>query len=203
MSAQPSTVVRICRRRMAKPCGLLLVWLLLFMPCQPSQCEPTVAALSNVAEFQVKAVYLYKFVGYIEWPQNTFSSPDSPITIGIRGADSMANELTRVVAAHADNGRAIVVRKLGNGDSLSGINILFIGNDQRETYAEILAAAKGLPILTVTENEDALSHGSMINFVLVDGHVRFEAAPKTAKLSNLSISARLLAAAYRIIGEAS
>ncbi len=43
----------------------------------------------------------------------------------------------------------------------------------------------------------------MINFVLVDGRVRFEASPKAAKQNNLTISARLLQAAYRVLPEVS
>ena len=159
------------------------------------------APSSGIADFQVKAAYLYKFGSYIEWPSNTFATPESPLTIGVRGADALANELIRIALDHTVNGHPVIVRKLGADDPLTGINMLFIGADNRERYNDILAATRGLPILTVTESEQALSRGSMINFLLVDGRVRFEAAPKAAKLNNLAISARLLAAAYRIAPE--
>jgi hypothetical protein len=188
---------------MVKPCVLIFAWLLLFFPVQPCYSESSSTDFIGVADFQVKAAYLYKFISYIEWPPNTFPNADSPLTIGIRGADTMANELSKIVATHSINGRPVIVRKLASADTLAGINILFVGIEHRETYAEIMASAKGLPILTVTESEDALSRGSMINFLMIDGRVRFEAAPKAAKQCNLTISARLLGAAYRIVGEAS
>jgi hypothetical protein len=47
----------------------------------------TVAAqtLSGGAE-EVKAAYLYKFVGYVDWPDSAFVGPDMPIVIGVVGA---------------------------------------------------------------------------------------------------------------------
>jgi hypothetical protein len=38
----------------------------------------------------------------------------------------------------------------------------------------------------------------MINFVVVDGKLRFEVAPKMAEQRDLVISARLLVAAYKV-----
>jgi len=181
------------------------VFILMCFPPQicHSESVPTPVAFSGIAEFQVKAAYLYKFISYIEWPPNTFNNADAPLTIGIRGTDEMANELTRLIATHPIDSRPVIVRKLASSDSLAGINILFVGNEHHESYGDILGAAKGLPILTVTEADDGLSHGSMINFVLINGRIRFEAAPKVAKQNNLTISARLLAVAYRIVGDAS
>lgn len=155
------------------------------------------AAHSEV-EWQVKAAYLYKFGGYIEWPPSTFGNPATPLSIGVIGADALADELLKIVAGRAINGRAVAVRKLRRGDPITGLNILFIGHEDTGQLAEALASVKGLPILTVTESDDALAMGSMINFVAVDGKLRFEVAPRAAQRGNLAISARLLAVAYKI-----
>ena len=66
--------------------------------------------------------------------------------------------------------------------------MLFIGRAESGRLADILAATKGLPMLTVTESEDALALGSTINFVIIDGKVRFEVAPKTASLGNQTLA---------------
>lgn len=150
-------------------------------------------------EWQVKAAYLYKFGSYIEWPSSTFQSPDSPLRIGIIGADAIADELQKIVAGRSINGRSVAVRKMQRGDPVSGLNILFIGSSNTGQLAETLAAVKGLPILTVTESDDGLTIGSMINFVVVNGKLRFEVAPKAATSGNLAISARLLAVAYKVV----
>jgi hypothetical protein len=149
-------------------------------------------------ERQVKAAYLYKFGSYVDWPERTFESTDSPLKIGVIDADALADELAQIVVGRTINGRPVTVRKLRREDSVAGFNVLFIGRSNNARLAEILAATKGQPVLTVTESEEALALGSMINFVVVEGKVRFEVAPKTAGLGNLSISARLLAAAYKV-----
>jgi hypothetical protein len=167
---------------------------------QTAIAEPTD---SPEVERQVKAAYLYKFGSYVEWPERTFARADSPLQIGVIGADALADELAQLTAGRTVNGRPVTVKKLRRDDSTAGINVLFIGRSNAGRTAEILASVKGQPMLTVTESEDALGLGSMINFVAVDGKVRFEVAPRTAGQGNLSISARLLAAAYKVASGAS
>jgi hypothetical protein len=154
---------------------------------------------SGTVERQIKAAYLYKFGSYVDWPPAAFDNPASPLIIGIIGADALADELAQMVPGRTINGRSVSVRKLRPEDSLAGLNMLFIGRDSNGRLAEVLAAARGQPLLTVTESSEALAAGSMINFVIVDAKVRFEAAPKAAGQGSLSISARLLAAAYRVL----
>lgn len=157
----------------------------------------------DLVERQVKAAYLYKFGSYVEWPERAFASPDSPLRIGVIGADRLADELEKMIVGRTINGRPVSVRKLRREDSVAGLNVLFVGNSHNARLADILATVKGLPVLTVTESDEALALGGMINFIVVGEKVRFEVAPKTAGLGHLSISARLLAAAYKVAPGAS
>lgn len=180
----------------------LACWLLAILAgLQSSQAQSL--PQPEAVERQVKAAYLYKFGSYVEWPERTFDSPLSPLTIGVVAADALADELAQVVAGRTINGHPVNVRKLRREESVKGLNVLFIGRLNNARLADTLAAAKGQPILVITESEAALTLGSIINFVIVDGKVRFEVAPKTAGLLNLSISARLLAAAYKVAAGAS
>ena len=185
-----------------RTCWLLLGSMLMFCMMQfcDSDAQPTKAVA--YVEWQVKAAYLYKFGSYVEWPEHTFPGADSPLVIGIVDADALADELIKIAANHTINGRSVSVRKLRVDEPVTDVNVLFISGANRERNADIFAAVRGLPVLTVTDADGGLTQGGMINFMLVDGHVRFEAAPKIAKQNNLSISARLLAAAYRVAPEA-
>ena len=51
----------------------------------------------------------------------------------------------------------------------------------------------------VTESDEALAHGSMINFVAVDNRVRFDVALPQAQRRHLRISSRLLGVARRVV----
>ena len=158
---------------------------------------------AQTAEYRVKAAFLYKFGGYVEWPQGVFAKPDSPIAIGVIGADALAEELARIVAGRTINGRPVTVRKLRPGEAVARLHVLFVGRSDSSRLADILAAAKGQPLLTVTESEEALELGSMINFVVVEDKVRFDIAPPPFESSNLKISARLLGVARKIVSKSS
>ena len=153
----------------------------------------------QASEYRVKAAFLYKFGAYIEWPDGSFQRPDSPLVIGVLGADALAEELAQIVAGRNVNGRPVSVRKLRAGGSIEGLHILFVGRGDGGRLAEILASAKGRPLLTVTESEQALELGSMINFVLVDDKVRFDVSLLPADLGSVKISARLLAVARKVV----
>ena len=162
-----------------------------------------VQADAQADEYRVKAAFLYKFGSYIEWPDRRFARPDSPVAIGVMGADTLADELVQIVAGRNVNGRPVRVRKLRPGDPITGLHVLFIGRTDSGRLAEILAAAKGRALLTVTESEEGLELGSMINFVAVENKVRFDVAPPPSESGNLRISARLLGVARKVVSKSS
>jgi hypothetical protein len=189
----PSRRLRDAAARALRACALAaLIFPLAVDPARP-QTD------SQAAEYRVKAAFVYKFSGYIEWPDAAFARPDSPISIGVVGADALAEELAQVVVGRSVNGRPFSVRKLRPGDSIENLHILFIGKTDARRLAEILGVVKGRPVLTVTESEEALQLGSVINFVVVDDKVRFDVALVPADLGSLKISARLLAVARKVV----
>src|SRR5438093_1310750 len=72
--------------------GVLAITLALASTCQ---CR---AQTDSPAEYQVKAAFLYKFVGYVEWPPQVFARADSPLVIGVVGADALADALEQMAA---------------------------------------------------------------------------------------------------------
>jgi hypothetical protein len=108
----------------------------------------------------------------------------------------------RTAAGLSADGRPLVVRKLRRGEALSGVHLVYVARSEEARLAETLAAAKGQPVLLVTESSQATALGSMINFVVVNDKVRFDIAPQAAELSGLRISARLLGVARALVGRA-
>jgi len=160
---------------------------------------PVLAQPNRNAEAQIKAAFLYKFGGFVEWPARVFERGDSAFAIGVLGADAVASELESLVPGRTVQGRPVAVRKLKRGDPLAGLHILFVGGSESARIAEILGAAKTQPLLVVSESDDAFSQGSMINFVAVEDKVRFDVALPPAERGQLKISARLLAVARKVI----
>lgn len=151
----------------------------------------------RATEVQVKAAFLYKFGAYVEWPSQAFPAPGTPFTIGVLGADAVAEELEQITAGRMVHGRPVAVRRLKRGDSLAGMHVLFVGQAAR--LAEILTSAKAQPLLVVTDAADGLPNGSIINFVPVENKLRFDIAVATAERMQLRISSRLLAVARKVV----
>ena len=157
------------------------------------------AQADRATEIQIKAAFVYKFGGFVEWPAAAFARPDTAFTIGVLAADGVATELEHITAGRTVHGRPVAVRKLRRGEPLAGLHVLFVGQPEAPRLAEIVAGAKGPTPLIVTESENALTQGSMINFVSSDDKVRFDVALPPAERGQLRISARLLAVARKVI----
>jgi len=149
-------------------------------------------------EHRVKAAFLYKFAGYVEWPEASFTQPDTPVTIAVIGAEPLAAELVQAVTGRTVNDRPLTVKRLKAGESLAGVHVLFIGRSESARLPQLAQTAQPRSILTVTESEGALTQGSVINFIVTDRRVRFEVSLESAEKSGLRLSSRLLAVAQDV-----
>ncbi|MGH8496931.1 MAG: YfiR family protein [Gammaproteobacteria bacterium] len=145
---------------------------------------------------EVKAAFLYHFGAFVEWPSGV--EPRDEITIAVLGAPEVAAELQRIVPGREVQGRPVSVRELESIDDLASAQILFIGEGEAEGLSALLESVRGKPVLTVTEADGGLDHGSVINFALVDRRVRFEVSLPAAEEAGIQLSSRLLAVALRV-----
>lgn len=181
------------QRRLA--CRALALPLLLAgvgVPVLPLAAQAAAPAL----ERRVKAAFLYKFLGYAEFPPQSFADAATPLSIGVFGADDMAAELTRIATGRMVAGRTIAVRALREQDLDEPVHLLFIAGDDGARTARLLRAAPAW--LTVSECESCLQHGSVINFTIVDERVRFDVSLDAAEKKNVKLSSRLLTVANRV-----
>jgi len=149
-------------------------------------------------EAQVKAAYLYKFAGHVEWPPAAYADAATPFTIGVVGAGDIADELARLKAGRSVNERPVEVRVLKAGEAARGVQLVFVGGADGAQLRRLLEPFKAAPTLTISDMPGAIEAGSVINFVLVDNRLRFEVSLANAERHGLKVSARLLAVAQRV-----
>lgn len=184
------------------PYRRLLVAAALLVACaaSPVSAWAGTAEAAELSQQQVEAAYLYKFGSYVTWPDKVFAAPDSPIVIGVAGADALADDLTSMVAGRTIGARPVVVRRIHDGELPDGINILFIGATKTAQSGGLFEASRGRPILVVTEGEGGLSQGGAVSFVLVDDRVRFDVDLNTVQQNGLKLSSLLLSVAHTVNG---
>lgn len=166
-------------------------------------CRAQGHASPSVAEYQIKAAYLYKFLGFIEWPPQAFTRADAPLVIGVLGANPLADELAQVVATRQASGRPVAVRRLRPGDAITELHVLFVARSEAARLPSLAGASRDHALLIVTEADEAMPPGSAINFVVVEDKVRFDVALPAAEKANLRISARLLTVARKVVAGSS
>jgi hypothetical protein len=152
----------------------------------------------TAAAHSVKAAYLFKLPAYVDWPAGRFDSPDSALTIAVWGADEVADALAALTSGRTVNGHPVAVRRLAANERLDGVHVLFFGDAAARTDG-VVADAAVLNILTVTDLE-APFDDSVIDFVTVNGRVRFEVRLNAAERSGLRLHAGLLNVAARVYG---
>jgi hypothetical protein len=155
---------------------------------------------TRVPERSIKAAYLYKFAGYVEWTTARFPAPDAPIEIGVAGDPTLAEELASITVGRSVEGRSITARAIAATDAVDSLEILFIAGPDSSALERLLAAASAgpQPILTVTESAAEPPKGSMINFVVDRERVRFEVDLDAAERDGVKLNSRLLAVARRV-----
>jgi hypothetical protein len=153
----------------------------------------------EVLEQQVKAAFLYKFGNYVTWPEGTFAESDSPIVIGVAGAEPLAYELTRIVAGRSIAKHPVSVRRIRRDDPLDGVHILFVGSTG--WAGSLLKLAQGHPVLCVTDSDHESNPDSAVTFVVEDNRVRFDVSLQAAQANGLKLSALLLSVARQVRGK--
>lgn len=171
-----------------------LKWLAAVLALGPA----LIAHAQQATEPSVKAAFLYKFAGYVEWPANAFPAHDSPVIIGVAGSDEVASELERMVPGRNVNGRLVLVRRMREGEAPRGIHVVFVARGEPNARA-FIRAAQQQGSLVVTESERGLELGSAINFVPAEDRIGFEVSLEAAERSGLRISSRMLAVARRVL----
>ncbi|HEX4342996.1 MAG TPA: YfiR family protein [Verrucomicrobiae bacterium] len=173
---------------------LALVAILLALTPLPASSQTT------SKEYQLKAVFIFNFVQFVDWPSNTFADANAPFRIGILGDNPFGSALDETVSGETVHGRKIVIVRATRAESLSDCQIIFISRSERNHLNDIIATIDHHPVLTVSEMDDFAQRGGIINFYLDENKVRFEINPATARACNLVVSSQLLSVG-KVVGD--
>jgi hypothetical protein len=144
----------------------------------------------------VKAAYLFRFAQYVEWPAT--QAPGDSFVIAVAGAEDVAVHLERLLYGMTIHGRRAEVRRVTRSHELDGVHILYVGARAFARTRPLRAAAIERPILVVTDDQNGLDGGGVINFIEVNRNLRFEISLNAADRSGLKINASLLSVAARV-----
>ena len=150
------------------------------------------AGAETLDEYQVKAAFVVKFAGFVEWPPAAFNGPADPLTICVMGRNPFGHNIESMVEGKSVDGRAFALRSIAEARDAIACHILFISSSERARFRSILDLLKNTSVLPVGDTDGFIAQGGVINLRLENGKVRIEIDARAAKAKNLRISSRLL-----------
>lgn len=143
-------------------------------------------------EYQVKAVFIYNFSHFIEWPARALGTSDEPFDICVLGNDPFGTYLDEAVKGEQLDQHPLSVRRIQDVADLNACRILYLGRSTEAEQHQTLTILEHRPILTVSEQEGSAERGVMIQFTTENSHIRLRINVASARAADLNISSKLL-----------
>lgn len=150
------------------------------------------AAAVTATDQQLKAVFVYRFSQFVDWPAAAFSADTEPFVIGVLGNDPFAALLEEVVRGEQVNKHPIQVRRFRNADALGLVHILYVDRSEDARLEQVAELVKSRNTLVVSDLDDATQRGAMIQFTKVNNHIGLRINVEYARAAKLIMSSNLL-----------
>jgi hypothetical protein len=150
------------------------------------------AQASVAPEYQVKAVFLFNFAQFVEWPPSAFPDSAAPLVLCVLGEDPFGPYLDETVRGETVQAHPLAVQRSQRVEEIRNCHILFVGRQEQERLEEILDTLKGRPTLTVSDADGFAGRGGMIRFMIDRNRIRLRINLEAARAANLTLSSKLL-----------
>ena len=170
----------------------VLAWLY-FCAC-PLLASRAPGAAEPLPEYSVKALFLYNFLKFTEWPEG----PRKELGVCVLGSDPFGDALDAIEGKTA-HGLPVRVKRGMTAERAKECALVFINEPDRPRLLRTLRALEGVSVLTVAEHEGFVGAGGMIGLEIRDSRVQFQINVKAAGKGNLKISAQLMKLARQVV----
>ena len=158
----------------------------------------SVAGAQMMDEYQVKAGFVSSFASFVEWPADTFGTPQEPIAICVLGQNPFGTALNGLVAGKVVEGRTFVVRQISDVQQTSDCQILFVSASEHLRLRAILGSLGDRSVFSVGDTSDFIAEGGIVSLRTESGRVSIEINCDAARAKHLRISSRLLQLARNV-----
>ena len=181
-----------------------LLWKSLLISIILGNVAPAISAtrsdLDLAKEYQVKALFLYNFANFVEWPSDAFSDQSSTLKMCLYGAVPFGEFLDIVNGVQVRDRTLEVIRTTDYSKIQSGCHILFVGIEHHDQLEEFFKDLNHLFVLSIGNIQDFARRGGVVNILRTSDQQQFEINLTKAIENGLLISSDLLSLA-RIIND--
>jgi len=138
---------------------------------------------------KIKAVYIYNFTKYIEWPSD---SKSGEFTIGILGDnEALFAELEKMSKVKKVSNQSFAIKKFASINEVNNPHILYIPDASSTKLNQAVSKLRGKSTLIVTEKPGLARQGSAINFIFEGNKQKFELNKSIVESHNLKVASSL------------
>ena len=159
---------------------------------------PPAVARDAQRENALKAGYLFNFIKFVEWPP---LAEGDVFTLCFLGADGVHDELAAVLPDKRLGRHRLASRRLSQSESPVGCQVLYVDSELMASMAGTVSA-RVPALLTVSDANDFLRGGGIIELFAEGNRLRFRVNLENARRANLRISSSLLRLASSVEKEA-
>lgn len=156
-------------------------------------CCPALAHAETLAEYQIKAAFLYNFLAFTEWPAEVGNT----INLCVYGPDPFGEHLDKMQGKSV-GARSLAVKRFNSVDGLQSCQAVFIARPVIGNLRRVLDNLGDRPVLTVADSQDAALQGVALNMGVEQNKVIFEANLAAARGNKVNLSSKLLRLATKV-----
>ncbi len=135
-----------------------------------------------------KAMFIYNFTRYIEWPKE---ANNGNFVISVYGSNQLFNELKEYLSNKLIGTRSITVQKASSSEGIENCQVLFVGFGKTKELKDLKIKIEKNNTLVISEKEGALDDGAAINFVLVGDKLTYEIRQGNAAKAGLKFNSQI------------
>jgi len=171
--------------------------LILFLPITLFVMRAMIAPdQGEEANAKIKAIYIYNFTKYIEWPQDYKTGN---FIVGVLGSNaSLLGELNKMASAKTVGSQKFEIKNIASAAEATNCHIVYILNDKSTQLADVVGKVKGKSALIVTDKEGLASKGAGINFVIVENKQKIELNKSNIERYKLKVAEQLVSMAVPV-----
>ncbi len=146
------------------------------------------SSVSKAQIYNYYQIFIYNFAKYIQWPPE---KQNGDFVIGVLGDSPIVEKLQGMASAKKVGAQSIKIAVYNDVSQINNCHMLFIPENQSKNFDAAKTKVSSNSTLIITEEKDLGKKGSNINFIVVDGKLRFELNRNETEKSNLKVSSDL------------
>ncbi|HET6227185.1 MAG TPA: YfiR family protein [Bacteroidia bacterium] len=160
---------------------------IVFLSLAPGRPEETSA--------KIKAIYIYNFTKYIEWPE---SYKQGNFVIGIIGNNNeLVNELNKMATVKTVGNQHLEIKNISPTSDI-GCHIIYILSDNSTQLTEVIENNKNKSTLIITDKAGLAAKGAGINFVVQENKQKIELNKSNIERYKLKVASSLVELAIQV-----